>query len=428
MSTMVICIIIFVLTIILYATNKLEMGVVGLGGLALLVIFGCLEPDDALSYFANSNVLMMMSMFVVSTGLSRTSLIDRFSAGITKLTGNSFRRTFLCYIILAEILTSFLNSPFVAFSIVLPLVMQMCEDYDVSPSKVMFPVGLVCIACCCIMPFGAAIQQTGIYNGFLESYGFAADFAPTDFLVGRLPFLVLVPLWSFTMGYKIAPEKPIVPISLVTVSKSEKKPLNPFSDWAGVLIFFGVVVLFIFGGNLGIPSWLVCFTGALLTVICGTLTTKEAISALPINLAAMLVGALAMAGALTATGAGDMIGQAISVAIGGVENGYILGAVFFLVPFVLTQFMQNQAVMNIFVPICLLACQAIGAQPKGLIVLITAGSLTAFMTPMATSSIPPIMGAGGYDIKSLVKQGWMVSIIFAVIYIVYTMTVMPAFS
>ena len=122
MSAMMICVTIFIITIILYATNKLEMGIVGLGGLAALVIFGCMDPNDALTYFANSNVLMMMSMFVVSTGLSRTSLIDRFSAGITKLTGNSFRRTFLCYIILAEILTSFLNSPLVAFSIVLPLV------------------------------------------------------------------------------------------------------------------------------------------------------------------------------------------------------------------------------------------------------------------------------------------------------------------
>lgn len=35
------------------------------------------------------------------------------------------------------------------------------------------------------------------------------------------------------------------------------------------------------------------------------------------------------------------------------------------------------------------------------------------------------MGAGGYDIKSLVKQGILPSAIFAVIYIFYTMTVMP---
>ena len=60
-------------------------------------------------------------------------------------------------------------------------------------------------------------------------------------------------------------------------------------------------------------------------------------------------------------------------------------------------------------------------------VLITAGSLTAFMTPMATSSLPVIMGAGGYDIKSLIRQGIIPSIIFSIVYIFYTMTVLPCF-
>ena len=141
----------------------------------------------------------------------------------------------------------------------------------------------------------------------------------------------------------------------------------------------------------------------------------------------MLVGALAMAGALSSTGAGTVIGNALASAIGGIQNGYLLGAIFFIIPFLLTQVMQNQAVMGIFVPICLLTCQAIGANPVGLMIMITAGALTAFMTPMATSAIPAIMGAGGYDIKSLVKQGWIQSLVFMVIYILYTMTVMPAF-
>lgn len=428
MSSMTICLIIFLVTIVLYATNKLPMGVVGLSGLAALVLFKCMKPNEALAYFGNQNVLMVMSMFVVSAGLSRTSFIGRFSNMITKMTGNSFRRTFTCYVILAEVLTSFLNSPLVAFTLVLPLAMQMCEDYDVSPAKIIFPIGLVAIACCCILPFGAAIQQTGVYNGFLESYGFTdIHFKATDFLKGRWPFLFIVPIWACTMGYKISPQKPVIPISYASVPKSERKPLNQFADVAGVLIFFAVVVLFIFGGKLGLPAWVICFTGALLTIICGTLTMNEAIKALPINLAAMLVGALAMAGALSNTGAGKIVGDFIANAIGGVQNGYVLGAVFFIAPFVLTQFMQNQAVMAIFVPICLLTCKSMNANPIGLMTIITAGALTAFMTPMATSAIPAVMGAGGYDIKSLVKQGILPSCIFTIIYIVYTMTVQPAF-
>lgn len=427
MSPLTLCIIIFLISIVLYATNKIPMGVVGLLTIAALVLTKVMPEGDALSYFSNKNVILLMAMFVVSTGLSKTSFIDKISDFVTKMTGNSWRRSFLCYLILVEILTSFLNSPFVAFSIVLPLVLNMCDDYDIPPSKVCFPLGLVSIACCCILPFGAAIQQTGVYNGFLESYGMEYTFSAMDFFIGRAPFLIIVPLWAYTMGYKVAPEKSIVPISMITTKRSEKKALSPFADIAGVVIFFAVVFLFIFGSKLGLSSWVVTFVGALAMILCGVLTLNEAVGALPINLASMLVGALAMAGALTSTGAGDIIGNALAGVIGGVKNGYVLGFIFFLIPFLLTQVMQNQAVMGIFVPICLMTCQAIGANPIGLMVIITAGALTAFMTPMATSAIPAIMGAGGYDIKSLVKQGWLCSIIFMVIYVAYTMTVLPAF-
>ena len=69
MSPLTICIIIFVISILLYATDKLPMGVVGLGTLAALILFGCMEEKEALTYFANKNVILLMSMFVVSTGL-----------------------------------------------------------------------------------------------------------------------------------------------------------------------------------------------------------------------------------------------------------------------------------------------------------------------------------------------------------------------
>ncbi|MGX8703999.1 MAG: SLC13 family permease, partial [bacterium] len=200
-----------------------------------------------------------------------------------------------------------------------------------------------------------------------------------------------------------------------------------FADWAGVIIFFMVIVLFFTGSKFGLAAWEVCLLGAVLTVICGTLTGKEAIAALPVDIAFMLIGALAMAGAMTATGAGDVIGNALASVVGNVRNGYVLGIIFFIIPFVLTQFMQNQAVINIFAPIVILTCQAIGANPIGLLVIITAAGLTAYMTPMATSAIPIVMGVGGYDIKSLVKQSWLVSIVFGVFYVLYVMTVLPCF-
>ena len=297
MSTITIAILIFVVTLILYGVNKFSMGTVGMITMAALLVTGCLAPKDALGYFANKNVILMLSMFVVSAGLSRTTFLDAFSDTIVKLAKGSFKRTYLCYIVMAVILTNLLSSPLVVFTILLPLVDSMCKRYEISPSKVMFPIGLCCVACCCIMPFGAAIGQSALYNGFLESYGYDIAFTPLDFFKGRWPFFLIVPAWAFTMGYKIAPEKPITDVASVVASGKTKQKLNKFADIAGVVIFFGVVVLCCVSDKIGVETWVICLVGAVLDLVCGVLTSKEAIAALPVSLACMLIGSLAMAGA-----------------------------------------------------------------------------------------------------------------------------------
>lgn len=259
MSTITIAILIFVVTLILYGVNKFSMGTVGMITMAALLVTGCLAPKDALGYFANKNVILMLSMFVVSAGLSRTTFLDAFSDTIVKLAKGSFKRTYLCYIVMAVILTNLLSSPLVVFTILLPLVDSMCKRYEISPSKVMFPIGLCCVACCCIMPFGAAIGQSALYNGFLESYGYDIAFTPLDFFKGRWPFLLIVPAWAFTMGYKIAPEKPITDVASVVVSGKTKQKLNKFADIAGVVIFFGVVVLCCVSDKIGVER---CSSGS----------------------------------------------------------------------------------------------------------------------------------------------------------------------
>ena len=46
-------------------------------------------------------------------------------------------KEFLVYLILAAVLTNLMNSPGACYCIVFPLALQMCKEYNVSPSKVM---------------------------------------------------------------------------------------------------------------------------------------------------------------------------------------------------------------------------------------------------------------------------------------------------
>lgn len=140
-----------------------------------------------------------------------------------------------------------------------------------------------------------------------------------------------------------------------------------------------------------------------------------------------ILGTLAMGSALTSTGAGEIIGNALAELVNHTENGYVIGLLFFLTPFLLTQVMMNRSVANIFTPICILTCKSLGCNPLGPLLLTVVGCLTAYMTPMATPTVPMIMAAGGYDVKSLIKMSWLPAFIICVVSVAWVMTVFPAY-
>lgn len=429
MNQLTICIIIFVLTLISYAINKIPMAVTAMLSMAALIFTGCLDSPTALGGFANNNQVLIIGMFVVAAGLNRTSFVDKLSDGIVHLSGGSYKRAYLGYIILAFAITSVLNNATASLAIVFPLYSAMCSKFDISPSKGMYALCVVCIGCSGVLPFGTAVMLTGQFAGFFETYGFG-DIAinPINFTMGRWPIAVIVLLWAYFLAPKFAPEKPVVPILNAADNSKEKRALKPVAEFMGVAVFAVTVLLIIFGSKFGIAAWQACLVAPLLLVVFGTLSEKEAIASMPITIALMYAGALAMGNALKMTGAADVVGAWLATLVGGTRNSYVLGALFFIIPFILTQFMLNSAVTNIFVPIALLTCSALGANPLGLAILIPSACMTSFLTPMATPTIPLCMGAGGYDVRSLVRMGLPLALVIAPIYIIYVMTIFPCFS
>ena len=206
-----------------------------------------------------------------------------------------------------------------------------------------------------------------------------------------------------------------------------KQKLSPFVDKMGIAIFFVTMIALIFSAQLKMESWFIAMAGSMLMVFFGVVDQKNVLRDIPWDMLMLFVGALALGSGLTNTGAGELIGNALAGAVGGTHNNYVLGALFFIIPFAITQFMLNRSVTAVFVPICLLTCKALGANPIGLVMLVQAGSLTAFLTPMATPAVAMCMGDAGYDLKAILKAGGVISLFLPVVYIFYTMTVFPAF-
>ena len=425
--SMLICIALFVGMLLCFLFVNLPLGVVAGTAAALLVLAECTSPDTVLNSLGNSNTVTLTCMVILAAGLGRTSFPVRLTSGIRKITQGNYKLAYLGVILIGMLLTSILTSPMAAYAISFPIMDSICDEFGVSRSKAQFPLLVACLACCAILPLGFAISQSIIYDGFMETYGFTQGFSPLDFTKGRWPFLIIIPLWAYFIAPKITPEKPDIPIDALANKTKEAKPLKKFSDVAGIVIFVLVIFGFIFKDQLGLETWYLPFCGVMLMIICGTLTKNEAIKAIPVDIALLFIGANTMATALVDTGTADYIGAIISNTVGNVANTTVIYAVFFIVPFLITQFMQNQSVMNVFAPIALITCSALNADPRGCLVLVTAGSLTAYMTPSATAAVAMCMSAGGYKVKSLFKMSWLLAIILCVCYVAYVSIAMPAF-
>lgn len=438
-TQLIICLVIFVLTCIGYMTNTWSLGTVSMLSVVTLSLTGCLTAKDALSYFSNGNVIMIAAMSVVAAGFNRTAFCTNLARKISSLAKGSLVKVLLAYCLLAMLLSQMVQSPVVVFGIVAPLCLKSAEELGFSAAKIALPLGITAISTCCTLPIGTGATQAAELNGYIASYyekleGFTGIMPEVQFfdpMIARLPLLIFTVVFSAFLAHKFTPAERNVTESEGNKTTDQKKPatapLPGVSEIAGILIFFGTAAALMLQATVipQIQIWQICLLGAVFMVIFGVLKPREAVQAVPLSMLLLVVGALAMSGALSGTGAGQMIGGYIGTLADKLNNNYLIGLVFFIIPFVLTQFMSNRGTMLIFIPIAVATCQQIGGNPVGLIILIQAACLTAFMTPMATGAVPYMMEYGGYSQKDLLKGGWLYAFCAAVITIGWIMTVMP---
>ena len=101
---MLITIIILVLSAVFFVNGKVRSDIVALCALIALLIFQILTPDEALSGFSNSVVIMMIGLFVVGGAIFQTGLAKMISSRILKLAGTSEIRLFLLVMLVTSVI------------------------------------------------------------------------------------------------------------------------------------------------------------------------------------------------------------------------------------------------------------------------------------------------------------------------------------
>lgn len=429
MLQMYITLAVFVLMIVSFCLNKIPMAITSMLGMLVLVATGCVEPGQALSNIGSSVVVTMVSMFVIAAGLNRTQLVPKLSGIVYKVSKGSFTKVLAGYVIVTFILGQFIPSITALFALVCPIVIGMCDEMDFSASKMMYSVGLVTVSCSyAITPIGPYVGNYIENNGLLAEYGIEG-FTNTIFteMSIKLPVTILIMLYAIFIAPKFAPEKPVVPVKLLESKKGVvREKLSMPREILAYVVFFGVVICLIFQ-SFGLPSWLIPAVGACIVVASGILNPKEAAGSMGIDIILLYVGVVTLGNAFAGTGAGDLVGNAVAGLLQNTHNSYLIGAVFFVASFVMTSLLYNRAVSKVLIPLALVTCASLKCDPRGIMQMCYIGSMSSLITPLATSVVPMMMGAGGYDQKTLLKMGWLPSILMAVATVLIGMTLYPCF-
>ncbi len=426
MDSVTICLIIFVLTIISFIWGKLSLATTALLSMMLFILTGCLQPSTALGYFGNANTLMLACMFIVGNGFNRTQFVKKMAHKFSDLAKGDMRKILIGYVLLAALMSQVIESPLVVITITAPLLRITCEENNMSPSKTMFGLGITALATSGIFPIGGALSMVAQLNGYLETYEYATyQMQLTDMFWGRWPILVACILYAIFLAPKFAPEVPPVAPAGKSAEAKNRPALKPFQEYSAIIIFALVTIGMLCQKQIGLALWEIALLGALAMVITGVMKSAEAPAAIPWGIVLLYVGSLAIGGALTEVGAADVIGNIFSSAISSLGNPYLIGLAFYLVPFIITQFMMNRAVSAIFIPIAIMSCKAMGVNPIGPMLLVHCACMTAFMTPSAAPLVPVFMAEGGYDFKSLLKQSVFPALLFSVVSVAWVITIFP---
>jgi di/tricarboxylate transporter len=136
--------IILLIALVLFVTEKIPVALTAIGIMVALVIGNVLEPRMAVAGLAHPAVVTVGAMFLISKGLVRTGSVEYIARRIVQLArGNPQLATISAILTVAGASAFINNTPVVILFI--PVVMTMCCEFNLSPSRFLIPVSYASI-------------------------------------------------------------------------------------------------------------------------------------------------------------------------------------------------------------------------------------------------------------------------------------------
>ena len=414
MSPMVLTIIILILAVVSFLLEKIPVNMTVMLTMIALVVLRIVDAKTAVSGFASTTILMLIGVVIVGSALFETGVCDMIAAQVTRF-AKTERQMIVAILILASLLSAGLsNSGTVA--VFIPIIMGICTKTGFSHSKLLMSAFLGAMSGGRLTLVGDAAINV-LIGDQIKELGYPFGF----FEISKIgvPLTLIMVIYMYFIGYKFLPDIPMGNSGDDALfTNTEPKTAPRWKQIAAVTVLLLVFLGMIFEKQTGIPSYFVAIIGAVVDVLLGIFTEKQAYQMVSIKTIILLGGMTPLATALKETGAAQAIADLLIKIIGGSTNVYFITIVIFVLTTVMTQFMSNVVAVTLLMPIVIAVAQTIGVVPNALIMVLGIASTMSILSPIACPPANLIYSYGGYKFSDYLKSNIGLAILFMVVCVV----------
>lgn len=416
------CLFLLGVVALLFVTELIPLAVTAVGAAVSCWLLGLIPVEQIFVGLADPTVVLFGGMFVVGAAMFYTGLAQQIGSTVVKMCGTGENRLMFGIMAVAALMSAFLSNTGTTACLI-PVVLAICANARISASRELMPLAFAA-------GLGGTITLIGtppniLANVALKAAGMAElQFGFFEYAYIGIPITVAGIFYMMFIGKYLLPKEmqELEPLEIeqeiTAETASRSKQIICGLIMAGIILTMAVDI---------VPLEVAAVTGALLCVLTGCLTEKQAYNSIDWITIFLFAGMIPVASAMNTTGAGKLIAEATVKMLGGNPSPYLVTAVLFCLAVLLTQFMSNTASKALLCPVGIALSAQMGASPKAVLMAILIASSCAFASPVGTPPNTLVLGPGNYKFLDYVKAGSGLVFVCLIVSIIVIPVVWPFF-
>lgn len=420
MELSTIAIIITLITIFLFLTNIFDVWVTGMIGGILMVIFKVIPASGTFASFGGDIAMLMIGIMIMGTACTETGIAERIGYLTIRLARDSERRLVAMMFAVSCVASMFLNVT-VIVAVFIPILSGVVSvgkgKYD--PRHLFLPVG-------CGGGIGGFLSLVGSSNilntsNQLVQFGYEREisfFEPTQIsLLGIVICCIFVATFGYDFYVKYFSKQPFPNMELYGNEEGKLDKYKDVPKWktyvaGGTLLVAAVMFAWNPISSITPGTW--AMIGGMVVILTGIITAEQANKGISWPGIWVLAGTGGISAGISASGAGEIVANAVIRLFPFASNSpFALCVIFMVLTSILSNFMSDNGAVGITVPIAMSAAVGLGCDPLPFALACSCGSTIAVATPCCKPPLATLM-AYGYSFRDFVAVGLPINVIMLI--------------